>query len=294
MELRQLKSFIKTAETLNFSEAAKQLSISQSTLSQQIKALEDELETTLFVRDTHSVLLSESGEAMLPLARQTVNDAENCYTQIKDLKTLASGRLNIGISYSFEHLISETLMEFIELYPGVRVNIFIRTNDELIEMLRKREVDFALAFKNEAGYENIESDHLFDDNIVAVAHKNHPVAQLESISVDSLLRNRIIMPSKNMIARHMSEKFSDSVYQDKNLLIEVNNVNTVLDLLEAGNMVSIITGTAIMGRTNLAAVPLELKDSALHCCIHTLKKAYQKKSAEIFISMLRRKIAINI
>lgn len=292
MELRQLKSFIKTAETLNFSEAARQLSISQSTLSQQIKALEEELGTTLFVRDTHSVMLSESGEALLPLARQTINDAESCYTQIKDLETLVSGRVNIGICHSFDTLITGTVMEFLEKFPGIKVNVFIRAKDELMDMLKKREIDFALAFKPEITHENIESSLLFNDRIVAVAHKNHPAAQQKSISIKELLRYRTIMPSRNMMARQMLERFSDSVYQDRNMVFEINNINTVLDLLERGNMVSILTKTSIMGRENLLAVPLELKDDVLHCCIHTLKKTYQKKSVEIFISMLRESAAI--
>ena len=78
MELRQLKYFIKTAETLNFSEAARSLYITQSTLSQQVRTLEDELGCPLFHRDSHSVVLTEYGERMLPLARQTVIDADTC------------------------------------------------------------------------------------------------------------------------------------------------------------------------------------------------------------------------
>ncbi len=71
MELRQLKYFVKTAETLNFSEAAKASFVTQSTLSQQIKQLEQELDTALFVRDSHSVVLTESGAQLLPYAKQT-------------------------------------------------------------------------------------------------------------------------------------------------------------------------------------------------------------------------------
>ena len=78
MELRQLKYFIKTAQTLNFSEAARSLYITQSTLSQQIKALEDELGCPLFERNSHNVSLTESGEIMVPLVKQILHDAEVC------------------------------------------------------------------------------------------------------------------------------------------------------------------------------------------------------------------------
>lgn len=286
MELRQLKSFIRTAETLNFSEAARQLSISQSTLSQQIKALEEELDTTLFIRDTHSVLLSESGEAMLPLARQTINDAESCYTQIKDLKALASGRIDIGITWSFETIIKETVMEFLEKYPAIKVNVFIRTKDELMEMLKKRELDFILSFEPGMHCENIESCHLFDDRIMVIASKDHPVAELKSISLSEALRYRTVMPSRNLIARHMLERFADTVYQDKNVVLEIGSVNTVLDMVEKGNMISILSNLSILDREKLIAIPLEITEDILPCSIYTLKKTCHKKSADIFVDML--------
>ena len=113
MELRQLKYFIKTAETLNFSEAARSLYITQSTLSQQVRTLEDELGCPLFHRDSHSVVLTEYGERMLPLARQTVIDADTCKSQIKDLQEVLTGTLNIGSTFSFGPILKESVKRFI-------------------------------------------------------------------------------------------------------------------------------------------------------------------------------------
>ncbi|MDE6158472.1 MAG: LysR family transcriptional regulator, partial [Muribaculaceae bacterium] len=78
MELRQLRYFVKVAETLSFSEAAKALYITQGTLSQQIKQLEAELGTQLFIRTSRSVCLTETGSVMLPYARRTIADADGC------------------------------------------------------------------------------------------------------------------------------------------------------------------------------------------------------------------------
>ena len=72
MELRQLRYFTKAAETGNFSHAAAYLNIAQSSLSQQIKQLEDELGTQLFIRDSHSIQLTEAGEVLLPFALRTI------------------------------------------------------------------------------------------------------------------------------------------------------------------------------------------------------------------------------
>ena len=108
MELRQLRYFVKTAETLNFSEAARLLYVTQSTLSQQIRQLEQELDTMLFVRDSHNVTLTESGERLLPLAKHTIQDADICCSAIKDLNQMLSGSLNIGITYTFAPILTET------------------------------------------------------------------------------------------------------------------------------------------------------------------------------------------
>lgn len=86
MELRQLRYFVKAAETLNFSEAAKGLFITQSTLSQQIRQLETELDAQLFQRNSHEVTLTEAGTELLPYAKETLYAADTCQEHIRDLK----------------------------------------------------------------------------------------------------------------------------------------------------------------------------------------------------------------
>ena len=71
MELRQIKYFVKAAELLNFSDAARALNVAQSTLSQQVKQLEDELGIQLFERHAHAISLTEAGQELLPYARRT-------------------------------------------------------------------------------------------------------------------------------------------------------------------------------------------------------------------------------
>ena len=78
MELRQLKYFVRLAETLNFSQAAKDLFITQSTLSHQIMQLENEFQQPLFLRNSHEVSLTEAGQTLLPLAKETLMSADNC------------------------------------------------------------------------------------------------------------------------------------------------------------------------------------------------------------------------
>ena len=78
MELRQLKAFVKAAELLNFTEAAKTVFVTQSSFSQSIRQLEEELDVKLFHRNSHEVTLTQAGVELLPYARLTIQKAEDC------------------------------------------------------------------------------------------------------------------------------------------------------------------------------------------------------------------------
>lgn len=112
MELRQLRYFEKTSELLNFTEAAKALFISQSTLSQQIKQLESELGVLLFDRVGKRIVLTEAGSSFLPYARNAIRDADSGKQIIRDLQGLETGSLHIGVTYSLSTILTKALKKF--------------------------------------------------------------------------------------------------------------------------------------------------------------------------------------
>ena len=195
MELRQLKYFVKVAETLNFSEAAKVLNVTQSTLSQQVKQLETEIGTQLLLRSSHSVALTEAGNELLPLARQTLHKAQLCTERINDLNNLLTGTLNIGVTYSFSPILTETLVSFMKMYPRIKLNIFYKPMAELMGMLRERVVDFVLAFKPTMPIEGIESHILFQNCLSAIVGEFHPLASKEKVTLSELERYDLALPS---------------------------------------------------------------------------------------------------
>ena len=287
MELRQLKYFVKTAQTLNFSEAARSLYVSQSTLSQQIKSLENELGTILFQRDSHSASLTQSGTMLLPLAIRTIQDAEACKAQVDDLKEMLTGELNIGVTYSFSHILTETVKEFVKTYPGVKLNIFYRNMGELMEALRHQEVDLVLAFKPGQPYNEIESSNLFSDKLSVIMRKDHPLAGRKSINLEELERYRLAIPAKGLQARNTLEEYICVERSDLNICLEINEANILLDIVQDNNLLTMLSGTSIRGRDLLKAVPLNLPYNKMQGCVHTLKRVFHKRSAETFVKMLR-------
>ncbi len=292
MELRQLKYFVKTAQTLNFSEAARALFVTQSTLSQQIRCLEQELGVELFSRSSHSVILTESGEHLLPIAIRTLQDADQCFVQISDLKQMLSGTLNIGITYTFAPILTESVKEFTSQYPGVKLNITCGTMSEVLEMLKERKVDFVLCFKPNVVDEEIDSHILFDNQLSVIVSRNHPLSSLESVSFDEIRNQVFAMPAKETQARNAFDRIFPGMYEKLNVKVDINEVNVLLDIVAATKMVTFLSEATLHHREDIVSIPLDAPSTQMEGCVHTLKKSYRKKATDEFIRILSQSNAV--
>ncbi len=287
MELRQLKYFVTVAKTSSFSEAARQLFVTQGTLSQQIKQLEDEAGTPLFARNTRSVSLTEAGEALLPVAEQTIESAKLCHDTMTDLGGNASGTLNIGLTYSFGELLTDTVKSFLKKYPNVNLNIHYTSASELIRMVQDKEVDIALTFKPFKVYENIESEVLFRSRLSVIMRKEHPLAGHKALSLSDIDRQGIVLPGSGMQARRAFDEFLGTDTRTLNVRVEINDPNIIMDLVQGTNMVAIASSLAAYYRPTLTAIPFENGKYEMHGCVHHLKNSYRKRSEALFLDMLR-------
>lgn len=292
MELRQLRYFVKVAETLNFSEAAKELFITQSTLSQQVKQLEQEIDIPLLVRDSHSVALTEAGEELLPRARRLLCEAETCREHILDLKNVLAGTLNIGVTYSFSPMLTETIFAFMKRYPQVRLNICYKPMAELLEMLRRREVDFVLAFKPSGPVCDIESHILFQNCLAAIVSDSHPLASAGRATLDDIRRYSLALPSKGLQARSAFDRVLERHALDLKIHIELNDPNILFELVRNSMLVTILAESSVYRQTGVRAVPLDIPGNEMAGCVHTLKDSYHKRSMQEFVKLLSQSLAV--
>ena len=287
MELRHLKYFVMVARTLNFSDASRRLYITQGTLSQQIQQLEGEIGAQLFERTKHSVILTEAGEELLPLALKTIEDSEVCANRMRDLKGALVGTLRIGTTQSFGALLTDTVRRFITEHPGVKLEILSAAATDLIEMLRDKELDLVLAFKPSMAYDEIESEPLFKNNLSAVMRKDHPLASRTVLAMEDLENRRLVLPGKGLQARRAFDRYLGLDTRKLNVTVEVNDPNLIMDIVQSTNLISVVSSLASYYRPNLVAIPLEGGHYSMEGCIHRHKEGYRKRSAEIFVDMLR-------
>ena len=288
MELRQLKYFTHSAEMLNFTEAAKCVFISQSTLSQQIKQLEDELGILLFDRIGKTVKLTEAGKVFLPYARQSILDAENGKQIIDDIKDLRHGELHIGATYGLSGLLAQTIVAFLKKYPDIKIIVEFGTSEDLIEKLRTAKVDFILSFLQMQKSKLFVTQTLFTSPLSLVVHRSHKLSSAQNITLKDLENIPLALPGKGFNSR----RFLDEVFEKKrikaNVKMELNDINTLLNLVETGNWCTIMTVVAAKGKPDLKTIPFKNFNGNIPASITWLKDAYRKKSELIFTEMLKK------
>ena len=292
MELRQLKYFVKSAEYLNFSVAAKHLYITQSTLSQQIKQLEYELGFELFLRNSRHISLTEAGEEFLPFARKTILDAEDGVQRLHDLQHVKTGTLRVGVTYSLSTVLTEGLISFMKTFPGIKLEIFYKTVDELLVLLREHKVDFILSYKPLSDAPDVDSMPLFENTLALVVSKEHPLASCKKIELSELSGKPLILPSKGLQARTMLDKLVDGKNIELVYKLELNETNILLQMVATGNYATILSTSAVFGKTRFKAIPLDEPGNVMEASLLRLEGAYQKSAAKEFIDILLKTEAV--
>lgn len=289
MELRQLKYFKAACELENFSEAARSLHISQSTLSQQIKQLEEELDVLLFDRIGKRIIPTEAGHAFLPYANKVICEAESGKQIIRDLKGVEYGKLHIGVTYSLGPLLLAALRIFTKVYPKIQVSITFATSEELLKQLENNELDFVLSFHPEGMLEPVDAIPLFSSRLCFVVHESHPLSNLSAITLKRLSQTPLILPAHGFATRKKIDMLCHQNHLSLNVGIEINDVHTILHALSDGNWGTILTQTAVQDEARLVQIPLLCADKLTsQGFLFWPNGTYRKKSALAFAEILRK------
>ena len=293
MELRQLKYFVEVGRLGSFSLASKSLFITQSTISQQIQKLEEELGVELLTRDTRHVTLSDYGQQFYPCALQVLQEARAGAERIKDVKALKVGTLSVGATYSFGPLLKQTVLDFFRKFPRIRLDLVITSKEDLWQKLLDRDLDVALTYKSPLGDDRIESHLLFQSRLCLVGRVGELKGVGKEVSVQDLSRFPLALPSKGLQARDTLEDvlFAQNVNLD--IRLEINSVRSLLDLVGSSPLVTILSEEAINQVHGFEAVPIGHPDGRMDGCYHYLKGSYHKNAAQKFVEFLKENNSFN-
>ncbi|MGP6173000.1 hydrogen peroxide-inducible genes activator [Corynebacterium sp. A21] len=191
--LAQLRTFVTIAENKHFGTAASKLSISQPSLSQALVALETGLGVQLIERSTRKVIVTTTGEELLPYAKSTLDAADAFLAHSRGANGTLNGPLTIGMIPTIAPYILPHLLPSIhQQYPALEPRIVEDQTRHLLQMLRDGQIDVALmALPSEAG--GMVDLHLYREEFTIVVPEDHPLAGRVNLGLDALQKLDLLL-----------------------------------------------------------------------------------------------------
>ena len=230
------KVFYHVAATLSFTEASKQLFISQSAVSQSIKVLEKKLNQTLFIRSTKKVQLTPEGEILLKHVEPAINLIQKGENQLLEANTLNGGQLRIGASDTIcRYYLIPYLNRFHKAYPNVHIKVTNQTSIECAHLLENGQVDFIITNYPNSGLSNSQNVRVINEfHDVFVANQEYFPLKGETVSLQKLQTYPILMLDR----KSTTSEFLHHMFQREQLdlvpEIELSSNDLLIDLARIG------------------------------------------------------------
>lgn len=247
LDVYELTVFLAAAETENFSEAARQLHLTQPAVSMQIRALERKLDVDLFHRTGRTLALTEQGKVLLPLARDMLSRTFQIEQELESLKGEVVGHLKLGCSTSTgKYILPHLVARFRTCHPKVQITIFNHNRNTVLNELDDGSVQLAVVSSQPTG-SDVVFRHFFTDHVVLIVPAHHPWAQRDLIAPEELHQADFILRGDSASGtRQEVEAMLETVnlsLSDLNLVMEIGNSEAISMAVEEGIGVAFVSRT---------------------------------------------------
>lgn len=251
MQLQQLAYFVAVAEELHFTRAAERMRVAQPSLSQQIRALEDDLGERLFHRERSKVTLTVAGEVLLPIARRILADADTVRSEIRELGELRRGRVRLGATPSLcTGLLPAMLAAFRTRYPGIQLVIHEGGSRDLERELSQGTLDLALIILSRLPEDaQLTTVPLLVEELVAVSARSAPApVRRARMRVKELEGVPLVMFRRGYDLREFTVAACRDAGFEPTFAIEGGEMDAVLGFVEAGLGIAVVPSTVVGDR----------------------------------------------
>lgn len=238
--------FLRIVEAGSISKACAVLNITQPALSRQVKKLEHELGVSLFERTATGMTLTVYGEALIGYARSVVQAQASAMLDIGRLKQSFRGQVTFGVSVP-SNLLPVATINAISRNPDLRLTIVEKPPQQLLSMVRKRELEFALCTSSlvDSDDKALTSRKLFIDQRIVVAAARHPLFMRGADQLAELLKDLWILPPAGFIRDWLTERFAEIGLSAPIAKVETTSIIQTINAIESGRFISVLPATAI-------------------------------------------------
>lgn len=260
MNLTQLQTFCRVAETQNFTRAAELLGMTQPAVTQQVRALEEEIGQALFDRIGRSVQLTQAGELLYGYARRITGLVGEARSALLDLQGSGRGRLRLGAGLMLSiFMLPALLRPYRAAHPGVEITVSTGSTREVMHLLLSGEVDLAVVTGADPD-DRLVIARLYDDEMVLVAHPGHPYAQKRVIDPGELRGEPFIFFEQGSGYRSFLEDFFRREGITPRILMDLDSIEAMKRMAEIGLGVTMVPKLSVQAEIDRGSlVPIQLK-----------------------------------
>ncbi|MEM9176431.1 MAG: LysR substrate-binding domain-containing protein [Myxococcota bacterium] len=286
MELRHLRYFIAIAERSSFRASADALHVSQPTLSQQMKDLEEELGCKLFERAGRGVRLTQAGLLFVDYARRAMNVLDEGQAAVDEIDEMLRGRLRIAsVQTAGAYLLPQAVARFHRDFPAVEVRVSELSAGEIETGLHDGALDLAVSFEP-VGKRTLSCEVLFDEQFVLVVSKRHDFAGRKRIRLSELFETSLCLLTREYCTRHMIDDAFGKAGASPRIGLEMTSVEGCLRVADAGGPPTILPRLAVSGR-KLDSIRIERPIIKRNVCLLQRRSQDVSRAGETFAGVIR-------
>ncbi|MGX8714171.1 MAG: LysR family transcriptional regulator [Lachnospiraceae bacterium] len=252
--------FCKLVEIGNFTRTADKLGYSQSAVSQAVKSLEQELNLTLISRNKGGIVLTSDGERIYPYIA-AINNAERALeTMQQEMHSLENSSIRIGTFTSVSrNLLPQMMKLFKERYPGIQFILRQGEYTSIRDWLKEGSID--LGFLNSDIYNDLEMEPLYKDDMRAIVPEDHPLAEMEEVSMRQLAKEPFILLDEGEFSLPM--KLFNEYKLEPRIEYHVYDDYSILAMIRQGLGVSMLYHTVLAGLSDDGVKEIPVREKPL-------------------------------
>lgn len=240
MDVRQLKTFLEVARLKSFTQAAQTLGYAQSTVTNQIQQLEQELDVKLFDRLGHSITLTQPGTRLLPYAEQVAKLLDEAGTAVKRSQAV-EGTLSIGAVESLCVVrLPKLLKEYRQRYPNVELLLKFGCSADFLSALKENTIDIAFLLEKSQNQSELIVEIDKTEPLGLMVSPEHPLAECAQVNPQDLNGKTLILTEPGCSYRKLLENMLHTYGVVPHSVIETGNVQTIKQLTMSGMGVTLL------------------------------------------------------
>lgn len=259
MDIKQLHYFIAVSEQMNFSKAAEKLHISQPSLSNAIKKLEQEIGSPLLERNTRNLQLTEAGELLFERAKVIVKNMEVLKIEMDEVIVHGTRDITIGVMESIKHWLPKVIANYKKDYPHMKIHLVDILGSKRVKKSLKSYKTHLIITNQLMDDPELEVQTLYEERLVAVLPLHHPLAQKDTLTISDICEEPFIISSEGFQTRRDILTSFEQAGKNINIQFEIERFETAVSLVREHLGVTILPENYLQGPTAKTIVKKEIE-----------------------------------